>query len=138
MTINDDIEIKIQIKKPKIKGLTPTETISSFESPDPIKNNVIFKPIFDIVTMAGATVCTPGTKVLISNASIKRKIKYGTLIFFDPSLKMKSEMTEIGIIHNALSSFIVVAICRASAPYWLAAPTTELVSCMAMAAQIPN
>ncbi|MNI60096.1 hypothetical protein D3C73_1152880 [compost metagenome] len=34
----------------------------------------------------------------------------------------------IGIIHKALVNFTVVAICKASAPYLLAAPTTELVS----------
>gem|GEM_PF-2298267 len=43
-----------------------------------------------------------------------------------------------GMIHNARISFTVVAICNATTPYFCAAPATELVSWMAIAAQKPN
>lgn len=43
-----------------------------------------------------------------------------------------------GIIHKALSSFTVVAMCKAISPYFCEAPTTELVSCIAIAAHNPN
>ncbi|MNX88715.1 hypothetical protein D3C86_1206960 [compost metagenome] len=42
------------------------------------------------------------------------------------------------MIHNARASFTVVATSSACGPYLLAAPTTELVSCMAIADHIPN
>ena len=42
------------------------------------------------------------------------------------------------MIHSARVSLTVVAICNASWPYAAPAPTTELVSCMAIAAHMPN
>ena len=44
----------------------------------------------------------------------------------------------MGMIHNALASFTVVAVPKASLPYLAEAPTTELVSCMAMAHHKPK
>ena len=138
MMVKDNTEMKAQSKTPCTKGFMPTDVIRSFVRLDPIRNSVIFRPIFDSITMKEVSVWMTGIKVLISIASTNRKMKYGTLIFFDSLLKMNTDIIEIGIIHNALSSFMVVAVCRASEPYLLAAPTTELVSCMAMAAQTPN
>ena len=130
--------MKAQSKTPCTKGLTPTEAIRSFERLDPIRKSVIFKPIFDSITMNEVSLWMAGIKVLLSIASTNRKIKYGILIFFDSLLKINTEIIEIGIIHNARSSFMVVAVCSATEPYLLAAPTTELVSCIAMAAHTPN
>lgn len=45
--VNDNTEIKAQSKIPCIKGFTPTEVIRSLERLEPIRNSVIFKPIFD-------------------------------------------------------------------------------------------
>jgi|GEM_PF-4601786 len=39
---------------------------------------------------------------------------------------------------KALANFTVVATSKACTPYLLAAPTTELVSCMSMVAHKPN
>ena len=62
----------------------------------------------------------------------------GILIFCPLLLKMNEVTRAKGIIHKARVSFIVVATFRASSPYAAPAPTTELVSCMAMAAHVPN
>jgi len=53
-------------------------------------------------------------------------------------LKIKVDQNATGIIHKALANFTVVATSKAFNRYLLAAPTTELVSCMAMAAHKPN
>ena len=60
------------------------------------------------------------------------------MILLDLVLNTKVVISATGIIHNALANFTVVAICNASVPYLLAAPTTELVSWMAMAHHKPN
>lgn len=60
------------------------------------------------------------------------------VIFFDLFLNISADVIETGIIHNALASFTVVATSSACGPYLLAAPTTELVSCIANAHQRPN
>ena len=61
------------------------------------------------------------------------------MIFFIPlDLFKKTINKERGIIHKARPSFTVVAIFKASSPYFCAAPTTELVSCMAIADHNPK
>jgi len=52
--------------------------------------------------------------------------------------KIKVDKKDTGIIHNALTNFTVVATSKAWSPYLLAAPTTELVSWMAIAHHKPN
>ena len=47
-------------------------------------------------------------------------------------------MKATGMIHKALANLTVVATSSACGPYLLAAPTTELVSCMAIAHHNPN
>ena len=51
---------------------------------------------------------------------------------------MNANISATGTIHKARTSFTVVAIARDSAPYVPAAPTTELVSWIAIAAHTPN
>ena len=52
--------------------------------------------------------------------------------------KKKAVRRDMGMIQRARASLTVVAICNASGPYLPAAPTTELVSCIAMALHKPN
>ena len=54
-------------------------------------------------------------------------------------LLYKTEIINVnGIIHNALINFVVVAICSANSLLSAAAPTTDEVSCIAIAHQYPN
>ena len=72
-------------------------------------------------------------------AIINRHINHGIWILREPfSRKLNIEIKESGIIQRARVSFTVVATASASGPKIAAAPTTELVSCMAMADQSPN
>ena len=64
-------------------------------------------------------------------------MKNGILILLSP-LNNNALMKAIGIIHNARASFKVVAVNNASSQYAEAAPTTEEVSCMAIALQTPK
>jgi hypothetical protein len=52
----------------------------------------------------------------------------GIVNFADFRLKKNAVASVTGTIHSARVSFTVVAIWSASAPYFAAAPTTELVS----------
>lgn len=61
-------------------------------------------------------------------ARIKYPINHGILILDSLFLKRNMVINETGIIHKARANFTVVAIFKASFPYLLAAPTTELVS----------
>lgn len=64
-------------------------------------------------------------------------MKYVYLTF--ELLFFKTEVIKaMGAIHKALASLTVVATLRAIAPYFIPAPTTELVSWMASAAHNPN
>lgn len=57
------------------KSFAPTEANSFLESPVPIRNRVIFSPIFEIMTMNEVTGFISGIKVLMSMASTKKKMK---------------------------------------------------------------
>ena len=61
-------------------------------------------------------------------ATRNKPINQGILILEAEFLKNNKVKNDNGIIHNARANFTVVATCRASSPYLLAAPTTELVS----------
>ena len=61
-------------------------------------------------------------------ANMKNAINQGILILDSLFLNNNAERSESGIIHKALANLTVVATSKASAPYLLAAPTTELVS----------
>ena len=65
-------------------------------------------------------------------------MKYGIFILPRLLLKIKVDINATAIIHNARANFTVVATSYALDPYLLAAPTTELVSCMAIAHYKPN
>ena len=71
-------------------------------------------------------------------AIMKRKINQGIEILLDLSLKNIIVISARGIIHNARVNFINVAVCNAVAPKASPAPTTDDVSCIAMAAHVPN
>ena len=71
-------------------------------------------------------------------ANTKKRINQGIDTLFDFSLKIKVVTNANGIIQRARVSFTIVATSRAFCPYAAPAPTTELVSCMAIAAQSPN
>ena len=60
------------------------------------------------------------------------------LILWSLLLNMNEVARANGMIHSALVSLMVVATFSASSPYAAPAPTTELVSWMAIAAQVPN
>ena len=83
--------------------------------------------------------------VAITIAMIYKKINHGILIFFLPSVSVlftllytTATINESGIIHNALMSLVVVATCNANSLLVAAAPTTDEVSCIAIAHQYPN
>ena len=71
-------------------------------------------------------------------ASTKRKMNQGMETLPEPSRNTNIVANARGIIHRARVSLMSVAICRASSPYTSPAPTTLEVSCMAMAAHVPN
>lgn len=110
----------------------------------PIKKSVNVIPAFAKLTSESKRLggTSAGAYVLTIVASKKRRMNHGIAIFAlaPPSLRryiiIKNSAT--GAIHNARASFTVVAISSASCPYAAAAPTTELVSCIAIAAQTPN
>ena len=95
-------------------------------------------PEFTISVLPGRS---RGRKVIMAEATMKYGINHGmrslkdffSFSSFFTAKKLKNNVT--GTIHNALASFTVVPISRASSPYAIAAPTTELVSCMPSAAQ---
>ena len=83
--------------------------------------------------------------VAITIAMIYKKINHGILIFFLPSVSVlftllytTATINESGIIHKALMSLVVVATCNANSLLVAAAPTTDEVSCIAIAHQYPN
>jgi hypothetical protein len=47
--------------KPCKKGLMPTEFITFFDKPAPIRNNASVKPFLEAITTKGAMVGSPGT-----------------------------------------------------------------------------
>lgn len=69
---------------------------------------------------------------------MKKKMNQGMLMRCPLLLKMNEVIKATGIIQRARVSLMVVAIRRASSPYAAPAPTTELVSWMAIAAQVPK
>ena len=62
----------------------------------------------------------------------------GMLILPLLSRKINMVANARGIIHSARVSLMSVAVWRATSPYTSPAPTTDEVSWMAMAAQVPN
>ena len=120
--------MKIHNKRPCTNGFRPVDTTISRVRLAPIINRVIFNPVFEASTINGERVCIAGIVELRIVAPTKKRINHGIFIFLLSLLKRKTVNSERGIIQRALTSLMVVAVCRASFPYLLAAPTTELVS----------
>lgn len=81
---------------------------------------------------------SPRRYVFMRMATMNQSMKYGMDIFLLSPLKITDVTRASGMIQSALVSFIVVATSRASSPYAAPAPTTELVSWIAIAAQVPT
>ena len=127
---------------PWISGLMPTAFNTSREREAPIKKRVMVS-VLRANSLMDAPITAPvsvvsSTYVLKIMARMKKKINQGMLMRCPLLLKIKEVKSAIGIIQSARVSLIVVAIRRASSPYAAPAPTTELVSWMAMAAQVPK
>lgn len=120
--------MNVQSKIPCASGLNPTDFKTVLFNPAPIRNKVNVKPILATEIKCRAKLLICGKYVLAIIAKIKNPIKYGIFIFPDLFLKIKVVINAIGIIHKERANFTVVAICNASGPNLLAAPTTELVS----------
>lgn len=121
-------EISIHNSTPCKMGLKPVERSVFEDNPDPIRKRVSVKPDFEAITMKGLSSDSCGTKVFSKMARMKNTMKYGIFIPdpFEPYIR---ELIRVmGIIHSALVSLTVVAVCSDSVPYRAAAPTTELVS----------
>ena len=131
--------ITIQSRRPWISGLMPTARSTSFESDAPMKNIVRVKHRRAMLEMIVPTSGTASrTNVFKSIAAMKYRMNHGMVILRSLLLNMNDVASAKGMIHRALVSLMVVATFRASSPYAAPAPTTELVSWMAMAAQVPN
>ena len=134
--------IAIHSNIPINSGLKPTLLRTSTESDAPIKKSVIVS-ILRAMRLMPFPIVTPHSLfsskyVFMSIAPTKRMMNVGTETFLFLLLKIKDVMKAIGTIHRARVSLMVVAICNASSPYAAPAPTTELVSCIAIAAHVPN
>ena len=88
--------------------------------------------------MTIATVLDRPTQDPSREAPMKTNTKLGTRIFDCWAPTTKLAITMRGISQSVLPILTVVAISAASVPYICAVATTELVSCMAKAAQTPN
>ena len=128
-----------QSNMPRIKGLMPTARMVSIDSDAPMKNIVNVRKRLAMPDMMVPTCGTLSrTNVFRSIAMMKYRMNHGIVNLLSLLLKMNDVTSAKGMIHNALVSLIVVAICRASSPYAAPAPTTELVSWIAIAAHVPN
>ena len=130
MIIHNDI--------PRANGLIPVFLMLCTDIPQPIRKRVALMACLEHVTMPDETAAGMSSQVLASIARMKSRMNHGMEIFFPFFLKIKVVAMAIGIIQSARVSFTVVATLRASSPYAAPAPTTELVSWIAMAAQVPN
>src|SRR5881394_143189 len=74
-----------------------------------------------------------GTYVRTTDATTNQRMNQGIATCAAFRLNSSAVASVSGTIQRARVSLIVVAICSASAPYRAAAPTTELVSWMAIA-----
>src|SRR5881394_3981050 len=72
------------------------------------------------------------------DASRKRKMNHGIAMRVDLRRNASAVANVSGTIQRARVSLTVVAICSASLPYFAAAPTTDDVSWIAIADQMPN
>ena len=61
MVVNPKMAIKIQRKTPCSNGLTPTALSVFIFRVAPIRNKVIVRPIFAMLTICGATMAVEGT-----------------------------------------------------------------------------
>ena len=123
---------------PSRSGRTPTFLSEATVSPLPIRNNVIQRTLCEIYTIPFVSGSGVGRNVLTTIAPMNINMNHGIEILRPLLLKTKVETIARGIIQSALVSFTVVATFSASSPNAAPAPTTELVSCIAIAAQIPN
>ena len=128
----------IHKENPSIIGFAPEDFICSIDNPAPTKNKVRTNNDLELEVIVELSMSGNWKYEFNKIAPIKSSINQGILIFLFFPLNKKIDMIETGIIQSALDSFTVVATVSASFPYAEAAPTTELVSWMATALQIPN
>lgn len=131
-------EMIIHSDIPRANGLIPVFLMLCTDIPQPIRKRVALRACLEQVTMPDETAAGMSSQVLASIARMKNRMNHGMEIFFPFFLKIKVVAMAIGIIQSARVSFTVVATLRASSPYAAPAPTTELVSWIAMAAHVPN
>ena len=102
--------MKIHKRTPWTNGLTPVDTTISRVRLAPIRNRVIFNPVFETSTIYGDRVCIAGIVEFRTVAPTKKRINQGIFIFLLSLLNRKTVNSERGIIQSALTSLIVVAV----------------------------
>lgn len=120
------------------RGLKPTDLIADRDKLAPMRNRVKTSPFLAIQINDEVNSWGRLQNVLIIMANINRNINHGIEILLDLSRNNNIVINDNGIIHSARVSFIKVAVCNASEPKDSPAPTTDEVSCIAIAAQVPN
>ncbi len=119
-------------------GLMPTCFIVPSDRLVPIRKRVTTMPRRAIQTKVDVNASGSATYVLTIMASTKIKINHGMEIFPVRSRNINIVTKASGIIHSARVSLMRVAVWRATSPYTSPAPTTDDVSCIAIAAHVPN
>ena len=128
MIPKDVTEMMIHKATPSEMGLYPTSFNIFILIPAPTKKMVQTKMERDENPMISEIILGMLMIEFKAIATIKNKINNGTFTLFSPPLNIHIEIKETGIIHNARDTLTVVATSKASSPYAIAAPTTELVS----------
>src|SRR5690606_19758649 len=122
-----------------IRTLLPTRRMVPMETLEPIKNRLTTISCLAMVYKSANNRSPAGTKLDKQDAKINPTINSGNFIVRFPLREEFSIKTiSTGIIHKMRSILDMVATFNASSPYFMLAPTTELVSWMATAAQWPN
>ncbi len=133
---------------PRSSGRHPTSFSVAREMPLPMRNSVAVRPSRPRVKNVLVAEGSAGRYVLASAARTKSPMNQGNWMwgrlpplagtFWKRLCLMAAVASAKGTIQRARASFTVVPMTRACAPYFVAAPTTELVSWIASAAQSPN
>src|SRR4051812_37743892 len=123
---SDTAEMTIQRRTPRRRGRAPTRARLLRESPAPMRNSVTVSPMRAAFTIRshGSAI---GEYVRTIVATTNQRMNQG-MVIFAVRLKKNAVASVRGTIQSARVSFTVVAIASASATYFDAAPTTELVS----------
>src|SRR5229473_2856886 len=133
---------------PRRSGRHPTSFNVAREMPLPMRNSVAVSPSRPRVKSPFEKCANPDIYVMRTAARTKNAMNQGNWMRLLPSLLAGSFRERLrliaavarasGTIHRARASFTVVPMTRAWGPYFVAAPTTELVSWIASAAHSPN